>query len=457
MLRERRTSASRSAMHRSVLDGPGNPFPAQSSQTCVRPATEPDGTREGISQIGFSGSRFYPLYTGADRVRYEYDAISRLTKEDWGHLSGGSWVSDNSTTWSYDWVGNRGTGSDFNQVDEYKAGNGYLYDKRGNVEYEPNSSGTPRTRYYYTDDNLLEQVDDVTTGGTRTTYLTWDADQRRVKLVSGRNTWYWVYDPAAGIPAVLLATDPLWDAPRYYVREPGGQLLACLDSNGSVWYYHFDALGSTVLITDGTGGVTTETAYGAWGSELVSCTEKPYHFVGQLGYYSHLTNQGAALSHLMQLGVRFYDRDIGRFTQRDAIPELSVSAYAYAGLNPQRFVDPSGLKKKELPKKIWDAGKHTAELFNYGRFCNDVWNIAQENQEDGRYEGDRNPGFDWVAGLQVGNTCENLKKKFNCWSHTKWNGVCTECVARSNGGSVAGTVKEWIEIYADAIRAVTGG
>ena len=34
----------------SAIDGPGDPFPAESSRTCVRLGTEPDGTREGISR-----------------------------------------------------------------------------------------------------------------------------------------------------------------------------------------------------------------------------------------------------------------------------------------------------------------------------------------------------------------------------------------------------------------------
>jgi len=106
----------------------------------------------------------------------------------------------------------------------------------------------------------------------------------------------------------------------------------------------------------------------------VSCTEKPYHFVGQLGYYSHLTNQGTALSHLTQLGVRFYDPDIGRFTQRDAIRSPRLS-YAYANDQPSIRIDPSGLYPTlvvgascakigrdsetkagihQIPKAVWD-------------------------------------------------------------------------------------------------------
>jgi hypothetical protein len=43
----------------------------------------------------------------------------------------------------------------------------------------------------------------------------------------------------------------------------------------------------------------------------------------------------------MQLGVRFYDPEVGRFTQRDRIRTV-VSDYAYVAGKPHRLVDPSG-------------------------------------------------------------------------------------------------------------------
>ena len=62
------------------------------------------------------------------------------------------------------------------QVDEMS---GYQYDMLGNLEFDPDSSSSPRTRYYYNSDNLLSQVDYVNGGTTTTTTMTWDADQQR--------------------------------------------------------------------------------------------------------------------------------------------------------------------------------------------------------------------------------------------------------------------------------------
>ena len=106
---------------------------------------------------------------------------------------------------------------------------------------------------------------------------------------------------------------------RFYIREPDGELLASFEEGGANRRYcHFDQLGSTVLMTSGGGSVLDSLTYGAWGDVLYAQSDLvPYQFVGQLGYYSHTSGQGTALSSLLELGVRFYDPEVGRFTQRD--------------------------------------------------------------------------------------------------------------------------------------------
>jgi len=88
-----------------------------------------------------------------------------------------------------------------------------------------------------------------------------------------------------------------------------------------VQYYRFDDLGSTRLLTSAAGVVTDTYYYDAWGnvSHDTGSTNQPYQYVGLLGYYTRW--QDANLD-LLQLGVRFYDPEIGRFTQIDeaAVP-----------------------------------------------------------------------------------------------------------------------------------------
>ncbi|MCL5102970.1 MAG: hypothetical protein M1133_02485 [Armatimonadetes bacterium] len=70
-----------------------------------------------------------------------------------------------------------------------------------------------------------------------------------------------------------------------------------------------------------------------------STSDNPYQFIEALGYYTH---HQAPDFRLLQLGFRFYDPEVGRFTQQDPIGD-GINWYAYAGGNPLGFVDPWGL------------------------------------------------------------------------------------------------------------------
>jgi RHS repeat-associated protein len=303
--------------------------------------------------IAFSGSSC-PSVVKDKTVTYIYDATSRLTNET---------IPDTSnTTWTYDWVGNRGRASDYNAVDEYKAGNGYIYDKLGNVEHKPDDSANQHWNYYYSGDNLMNKVEAVDGESTETVEITWDADGHRIQMVRDlAEAWTFLYDPTASVPAVLLAEDYDGSTTNYTfnVREPGGELLASFEPEGAnKHYYHFDGLGSTVLVTNGSGTVSDAYAYDAWGNALAGEDGlKPYQYVGKLGYYTHSSAQGDALANLLQLGVRFYDPEIGRFTQRDPIRK---SAYAYVAGRPVSYVDPSGLTHSHHETDLnWDTGAIT--------------------------------------------------------------------------------------------------
>jgi RHS repeat-associated protein len=144
----------------------------------------------------------------------------------------------------------------------------------------------------------------------------------------------------------------------YYYREPGGELLARQEgTTGSTRrYYHFDGLGSTSMLTNTSGDWTDKYSYDGWGNVLQHSTatgsiDQPYQYVGQLGYYAHYMVLGSADFRLLQLGVRFYDPQVGRFTQRDPIKD-GINWYAYVGGNPVNAVDPDGLQPRSRAQEI---------------------------------------------------------------------------------------------------------
>jgi len=88
--------------------------------------------------------------------------------------------------------------------------------------------------------------------------------------------------------------------------------------------YHEDGLGSTMAMSDYTGSVTDKYSYDEWGATAHtygSTSDNPYQYVGRLGYYTHYQEPDFSL---LQLGVRYYDGEIGRFTQLDPIKDETI-------------------------------------------------------------------------------------------------------------------------------------
>jgi len=125
--------------------------------------------------------------------------------------------------------------------------------------------------------------------------------------------------------------------------RPWAGRISDFPSGGS---YHFDALGSTRLITDYSGEATDYYSYDAWGnvSHDTGSLSQPYQYVGQLGYYTHYQDVNFPL---LQLGVRFYDPGLGRFTQVDPIND-GLNWYAYVHDRPLAGTDPRGLQWPSL-------------------------------------------------------------------------------------------------------------
>ena len=262
--------------------------------------------------------------------QYSYDENSRLAS---ANLPGNAQVN-----YGYDWVGNRlNPGSySYNSADQLtgEGGRTYTYDDNGNLT---SISGTGGKTFTYTANNLVNTI----VGGSNTSTMTWDSAGNRVKLVtSGAATYGYVYNPLAGIPAVIEEVTPSGSV--YYVREPNGALLArCTSATAVANYYHFDELGSTQFITNSSAQVTDEYTYDPWGNVTShsGSLSQPYQFVGQLGYYTHYND--ANLPYI-QTGVRLYFPQLGRFVQLDPMLD-GFNPFTYVSNNPMNQVDPSGM------------------------------------------------------------------------------------------------------------------
>jgi RHS repeat-associated protein len=104
-------------------------------------------------------------------------------------------------------------------------------------------------------------------------------------------------------------------------------------------FYHSDGLGSTRLLTDGTGQVTDRYVYDAFGRLIAHAggSGNAYQFAGE-------QRDSTGLDYLR---ARYYNSDLGRFISKDAFAghlasPISENAYVYANANPINFTDPSG-------------------------------------------------------------------------------------------------------------------
>ena len=110
--------------------------------------------------------------------------------------------------------------------------------------------------------------------------------------------------------------------------------LIYADKNGAQTYYHFNAHGDVVVLTNASGTKTKTYSYNAFGTEYNPGTydTNPFRYCGE--YYD-------TVSGTIYLRARYYNSDLGRFTQEDPIRD-GRNWYTYCENNPLVYVDPLG-------------------------------------------------------------------------------------------------------------------
>jgi RHS repeat-associated protein len=113
----------------------------------------------------------------------------------------------------------------------------------------------------------------------------------------------------------------------------------------SVFYMHADRLGTPQYVTDSTKAVVWKDLYQPFGADSPT-------FIGNV-FLQNLRFPGQqydAETGLYHNGQREYDTTKGRYIQTDPIGlNGGINTYAYAGNNPFRFTDPSGLAAGTAP------------------------------------------------------------------------------------------------------------
>ncbi len=189
---------------------------------------------------------------------YKYNSLNQLCYAGSSTTSACASPPRNATAYKYDAADNLtqmgSTQQAFNNADELcwtasTAGScaspptgatTYLYDTRGNRTKVTPPSGGPTNLTY-------DQAGRLTAYGTTATYAYNGDGLRMSKTISGLTTQF-LWD-LASIPQLMLK-----DGPTAYVDGPAGLPLEQINGSNVVWLHH-DQLGSTRLVTNGSGAI----------------------------------------------------------------------------------------------------------------------------------------------------------------------------------------------------------
>lgn len=210
------------------------------------------------------------------------------------------------------------------------------------------------------------------TGGVQTAYA-YDGHGRRVKDSVGSIGRQSQYDAEGKLAYVL---DQRAGKGRQHVYL-GDDLVAIRDVTISTGvaarrYQHSDALGSPLVVTDGSGAVVEQTRYEPYGQQV----NRP--MTDGIGFTGHMTDASSGLVYAQQ---RYYDPSLGLFlsvdpVQADAKTAASFNRYVYGNNNPVKFKDPDGRESvgEFIDRKATEAASAGNRGTTYGwAFARVAW------------------------------------------------------------------------------------
>ena len=195
----------------------------------------------------------------------------------------------------------------------YNAGNQLISDGVRTYTYDNNGNrigwtdGQKTFTLNYNPMNRLTGVVD----GTNTDLYTYNGDGKRLASTRNGIQKRFVLDVSGNMEHVLADTDPSGNILRYYVHGLG--LLYAIDAaDYTRHYYHYDATGSTLALTDGAQAITDKYVYNPFGVTLgqEGDTPNPFRYVGQYGVAQEQNG-------LIFMRARFYDSNMGVFISKD--------------------------------------------------------------------------------------------------------------------------------------------
>ncbi|MGV3505398.1 MAG: RHS repeat-associated core domain-containing protein [Adhaeribacter sp.] len=276
-------------------------------------------------------------HRAAQSDQYGYDKINQLKEFRRG--------SSLQAQFNYDGVGNRttanlnGTAATF-AVNSMNAYSSITAGEAQNLNYDANGNLTAdgEHSFSYDSENRLTSIDNGTTA-----QYAYDALGRRIRKIVGSTTSHYYYDWLQ----LIEERNELDAVEATYVYGTWLDDILSMTRDGNPYYYHHNAIGSVVAITNKAGAVVERYDYdafgnltimnGAYGAVSSSAVGNAFTFTGrqfdaETGFYDYR--------------LRFYDPSQGRFLQRDPIGFYgnSINLYSYVNNKPIKYIDPFGTK-----------------------------------------------------------------------------------------------------------------
>lgn len=325
---------------------------------------ETDRATTFVSEVEFRGLNLTDKYeydangniirrtTGGKEIRYTYDDIDRLVREDnaalnktyfyeyddfgniekvtsYNYTTGNSLTGEVTRTYAYD-VDKRLTSVTENGVTQSISG----YDALGNPSsYKGKTLTWTRGRMLAScgSDSYLYDMDGV----------------RQEKTVNGVTHTY--YTDGTKIIAEKVG-DKVFE---YYYDAQG---IIGFKYDGNVYYYKKNLQGDIDRIYDANKNLVAEYKYDAWGNhriysgEGLDITENATYnnSVAKVNPFRYRGYYYDAETGLYYLNSRYYDPSIGRFINADDISYIQpmdvngLNLFAYCGNNPVMYIDPDG-------------------------------------------------------------------------------------------------------------------
>ena len=187
-------------------------------------------------------------------------------------------------------------------------------------------------------------LDSMTNGSTTWSY-TYNNDGMRVRRTDGTTTYTYFYN------GDLLRYVDINGTKLYFVLDASGQPIEVSyvpagTTATQIYYYVLNQQGDVTAILNTSGLPVVQYTYDAWGNVL-SITGSMASTLGTQNpfrYRSYVYDEETGLYYLQS---RYYDPEIGRFINADALVStgqdlLGNNMFAYCGNNPVNRYDPTG-------------------------------------------------------------------------------------------------------------------